>query len=86
MNSKAPLMGRAIALTQPEVQPKKEKIPNENYGPARRGKRGYTMYLNTISHQDLKDIAKDEDVTLQKLHIEGLNYVLQKRGRSPIAG
>lgn len=78
-------MKAAVTKMRPEEKPKEDKPANAYSTPKRQGKRGYTIYLDPIPHSDLKHIAVDEGVTLEALTIEGLNYVLQKRGRSPIA-
>lgn len=78
-------MKAALETMRPEVKPKEEKLPNAYATKKRQGKRGYTIYLDPIPHSDLKHIAVDESVTLEALTIEGLNYVLQKRGRPVIA-
>jgi succinate dehydrogenase flavin-adding protein (antitoxin of CptAB toxin-antitoxin module) len=52
---------------------------------ARRGKRGLTIYLNPIAHAELKSIAEDEDKQLKDLLEEGVNLVLARSGRKPIA-
>jgi hypothetical protein len=60
-----------------------EKIYNANATPARRGKRGLTIYLEPMVHAELESIAEDEDKLLQDLL--GVNFVLQHYKRSPIA-
>jgi hypothetical protein len=38
-----------------------------------------------VAHADLKSIAENEDKLLQDLLKEGINLVLQRYGRKPIA-
>jgi hypothetical protein len=70
---------------EPEKPPKKEKIYNPAASRGRRGKRGLTLYLDPVAHAELKAVAEDEDVKLEDLLKEGVNCVLQRRGRKPIA-
>ena len=74
-------MGRLAAPSKP----RKEKIPNELATRKRRGKRGLTVYIDPVAHADLDEIKREEDSTFENLIIEGLNYVLQKRGKPVIA-
>jgi hypothetical protein len=53
--------------------------------PGRRGKRGLTIYLDLVAHESLKAIAEDKDKQLKDLLEEGVNLVLQRYGRKPIA-
>ena len=81
-----PSLGSAFQRTkEPEKPAKKEKIYNAAATPARRGKRGLTIYLDPVAHAALKEIAEDEDKLLQDLLKEGVNLVLQRHGKKPIA-
>ena len=51
----------------------------------RRGKRGLAIYLDLVAHASLKAIAEDKDKQLKDLLEEGVNLVLQRYGRKPIA-
>lgn len=82
--SKVNQFAEAAAKMREEPPMPKEKLFNATGTPKRRGKRGYTIYIDPIPHGELKEIARLEDTTLEKLTFEGLNYVLQKRGRKPI--
>lgn len=77
-------MADAAAKMREEPQKPQEKIPNAYATRKRRGKRGYTIYMDPVPHKELKEIAVAEDTTLEKLTFEGLNYVLEKRGRKAI--
>jgi hypothetical protein len=61
------------------------KVYNAAATPGRRGKRGLTIYLDPVAHADLKAIAENEDKLLQDLLKEGVNLVLQRYGKKPIA-
>jgi hypothetical protein len=78
-------LAQATAIMREEPPAPKEKVYNATGTPKRRGKRGYTIYIDPVPHGELKEIARIEDTTLEKLTFEGLNYVLQKRGRKAIA-
>jgi hypothetical protein len=43
------------------------------------------VYLDPAAHADLKDIAETEDKQIQQLLLEGINRVLQRYGKKPIA-
>jgi hypothetical protein len=81
----------AAALRAPEkphepIRAKSGKVHNAgNPSPSRRGKVGLTIYLDKVCHTTLKQIALDEDVSIKDLIEEGINDVLQKRHRKPIA-
>lgn len=78
-------LAEAAAKMREEPPAIKEKVFNATGTPKRRGKRGYTIYIDPVPHGELKEIARLEDTTLEKLTFEGLNYVLERRGRKPIA-
>lgn len=80
-----PSMSAALKRTKEPEKPRKEKVYNANATPGRRGKRGLTIYLDPVAHAALKDIAEDEDKQLKDLLEEGVNLVLQRYGKKPIA-
>ena len=80
-----PSLSGALQKTKEPEKRKREKVYNANATPARRGKRGLTIYLDPVAHADLKAIAEDEDKLLQDLLIEGVNLVLTRYGKKPIA-
>ena len=80
-----PSLSTALQKTKEPERPKKEKIYNAAATPGRRGKRGLTIYLDPVAHADLKAIAEDEDKQLKDLLEEGVNLVLQRYGKKPIA-
>ena len=81
---KPSLSGALLKTKEPEKK-RKEKIYNAKATPARQGKRGLTIYLDPVAHAALKDIAEDEDKQLKDLLEEGVNLVLQRYGKKPIA-
>lgn len=84
MNAKN-LMAEAVAKSRREEKPKPEKIYNANATPARRGKRGLTLYLAPEAHMALKRVALQEDKKINELLLDGVNYILQRYGEKPIA-
>lgn len=81
-----PTLSSAIQkAVEPEKKPKREKIYNATATRCRQGKRGLTIYLDPMAHAALKEIAEDEDKQLKDLLEEGVNLVLQRYGRKPIA-
>jgi hypothetical protein len=85
VNAKPSLSAALQKTKEPEKPRKPEKIYNAKATPARRGKRGLTLYLDPVAHADLKAIAEDEDKRLEDLLKEGVNLVLQRHGKKPIA-
>lgn len=67
-------------------KPQRQKVYNARATPARQGKRGLTVYVYPEAHAELKSLAEELDRTLEELLKEGLNLVLQRYGRSPLAG
>ena len=77
-------------MTEPKklhapVRAKGGKVHNPDAIPSRKGKVGMTVYLDKVLHTTLKQIALDEDVTVKDLIEEGIDYILRKRHRKPIA-
>ncbi len=82
--NKPSLSGALLKTKEPEKK-RKEKIYNAKATPARQGKRGLTIYLDPVAHAALKDIAEDRDVRIKDLLEEGVNLVLTRYGRKPLA-
>lgn len=62
------------------------KIPNEHHpAPSRRGKKGMTVHFPVDAHRALKEICLEQDTSVTALLFDGINMVLQKYGRKPIA-
>lgn len=69
-----------------EPEPAKpEKVYNATATPGRRGKRGLLVYADPAAHRELKAIAEAKDMQMQDLLREGINLVLQRYGKKPIA-
>jgi hypothetical protein len=49
------------------------------------GRRGLLCHVSREGWRALKDVAADEETTLQALTVEAINDLLQKRGKPPIA-
>lgn len=75
----------ALSKSEEPERAKPAKVYNAKATPGRRGKRGLTVYLDPAAHADLKDIAETEDKQIQQLLLEGINLVLQRYGKKPIA-
>jgi hypothetical protein len=80
-----PSLSSAIARVKEPEKPKKEKVYNPAATPGRRGKRGLTVYLDPMAHAELKAVAEDQEKRLEDLLKEGINLVLARYGRKPIA-
>jgi|ThiBiot_300_plan_2_1041538.scaffolds.fasta_scaffold39582_2 hypothetical protein len=65
---------------------RRPKIPNANSAtPSRRGKKGTTIYFDVDTHHKLKQLALDQETTVQALLIEGVNLMLRSYNRKPTA-
>jgi len=53
--------------------------------PARIGKKQIAGFFDPVVARQLKQIALDEELTVQALLAEGINEVFAKRGKPPIA-
>jgi hypothetical protein len=53
--------------------------------PSRRNRRSLTTWQDEAALQALREISVEHRRTLQALLAEGINYVLVKHGRSPLA-
>ncbi len=78
-------LSEALSKSEDPERIKPEKVYNAKATPGRRGKRGLTIYLDPVAHADLKAIAEQEDKQIQQLLLEGVNLVLQRYGKKPIA-
>lgn len=85
MTAVKPTLSGALQKAKEPERRKKEKIYNANATPARRGKRGLTLYLDPVAHAELKAVAEDQDKRLEDLLKEGVNLILQRYGKKPIA-
>ena len=80
-----PTLSNALLKAKEPERRKPEKVFNASATPGRRGKRGLTLYLDPVAHAALKEISENEDKLLQDLLKEGVNLVLQRYGKKPIA-
>jgi len=53
-------------------------------GRTERDVRGLLVRVNDVGYRALRQLALDEDTTLQSLAIEALNDLLKKRGAKPV--
>ena len=80
-----PTLSSALQKAKEPERRKREKIYNAKATPCRQGLRGLTIYLDPVAHADLKAIAEEEDMLLKDLLKEGVNLILQRYGKKPIA-
>ena len=59
--------------------------PGTAMPPSRQGKRAVCGFFDPAVSRQLKQIALDEDASVQALLTEALNELFTKRGRPPIA-
>ncbi len=85
MSENSNALAAAFAKSQTKNTERPEKVYNAAATPARRGKRGLTLYISPEAHKRLKELALREDMPIQDILREGLNLALQKYGEKPIA-
>lgn len=66
-------------------QPETEEQSSYYIPPSRRGKKPYTLHLNSEAKQQLKELSYITGKSIQDLIKEGINFVFQKNGKSQIA-
>jgi len=72
-------------LQRIEARPATVRIRNENsLTPSRRGKVGSTLYFDVDAHRMLKELALEQDKSIDALLKEGVNFMLHHYGKKPI--
>lgn len=84
MNKQPSLESAMAKAKQPEPVPE-EEIPNRMATRKRRGKHGYTVYVDPIVREAIKRVAKKRSQTIEEVFLAGLNYILISEGESGIA-
>ncbi|WP_339086931.1 ribbon-helix-helix domain-containing protein [Hyphomicrobium sp. ghe19] len=60
-------------------------MPNaDNPAPSRRGKKGMTLYFDPPVHRVLKQLALDENTSINALLIKSVDLMLAKYGKKPV--
>jgi hypothetical protein len=72
-------------LTNNEIKPSVIKESPVGTPPSRRGKKAITGFFDPIVSRQLKQIALNEDTTVQLLVAEALNDLFVKHNQKPIA-
>ena len=74
-------------VTEPErkTKPVAVKVTPANTPPSRQGKKAITGFFDPIVSRQLKQLALDEDKTVQSLLSEALNDLFIKHNHKPIA-
>lgn len=77
------------ALQAVSGQNQKENVEKSHEGqsvrPSRQGKKGIIGYFDPAVSKQLRQIALDEESSVQELLREAVNDLFQKRGKPPIA-
>ena len=84
-SAKSPPRSIQSTGTDPEEDLQKAIPENPHYRPGRAKKSNVTGYFDPAVKKQLRQIAADEDTTIQSLLAEGLNDVFAKRNRPEIA-
>ncbi|RUS93922.1 hypothetical protein DSM106972_095210 [Dulcicalothrix desertica PCC 7102] len=58
---------------------------NDKIPPSRRGKKAITVHFDPAACKQLKQLAMDEETSIQALMTEALNDLFEKYGKNPIA-
>ncbi len=77
-------MRKANLSTALKMTAEKPSAPQQEK-PARIGKKQIAGFFDPVVARQLKQIALDEELTVQALLAEGINEVFAKRGKPPIA-
>lgn len=86
LRHQAPTPLEHFALSDAKLSELKERFSQEpGFSDIVQSERGLTIYLDPVAHAALKAIAEEEDKLLQDLLKEGVNLVLQRYGKKPIA-
>lgn len=75
----------AIAVTEKKAKPVPVKETADNVPPSRQGKKAITGFFDPAVSRQLKQLALDEDKTIQALLSEALNDLFIKHNHKPIA-
>ena len=73
------------ATSNSKAKPIVKKESQSNTPPSRRGKKAITGFFDPTVSRQLKQLALDEDKTIQSLLSEALNDLFIKHDRTPIA-
>jgi hypothetical protein len=80
-----PGAARAAAKAEPESAPAPDQRADPHRRPGRVGKVNLTGYFDPRVKRQLRQIALDEDTTIQELLAEALDDLFAKRGKPEIA-
>ena len=69
-----------VQLTDNLQEPEKTTVP-----PSRQGKKAITGFFDPAVSRQLKQLALEEDTTVQALLAEALNKLFEEYGKKPIA-
>ena len=73
----------APQTTEPVPVAKKRRTPKRDWrGKARKGKKGVLIYVEPQLSKGLRQLALDEDSTVQAIGREALESLLAQRGRA----
>jgi len=87
--AKKPSLAAALQSASGQSQKEKaiaEEIPEgQTVRPSRQGKKAIIAYFDPAVSKQLRQIALDEESTVQELMREAINDLFQKRGKASIA-
>ena len=84
-SGKAPVKEKVATTTERKTKPVVVKATPANTPPSRQGKKAITGFFDPIVSRQLKQLALDEDKTVQSLLSEALNDLFIKHNHKPIA-
>lgn len=87
--AKKPSLTAALQSASGQNQKEKETVEESQAGhevqPSRQGKKGIIGYFDPAVSKQLRQIALDEESSVQELLREAINDLFQKRGKASIA-
>ena len=78
-------INETVTISERKIKPIAVKEIRTNIPPSRQGKKAITGFFDPIVSRQLKQLALDEDKTVQLLLSEALNDLFVKHNHKPIA-
>lgn len=76
---------RSRSSVKRRISQKGNEAGKPKIGRGREGKKSMSIYMHPLAKELLKQIAKDQNTTVQALGIEALNLLFRKYDHKPIA-
>ena len=76
----------AVGKTQSAAKPKTADKKSPHYRPSRAGRKAIIGYFDPMVSKQVRQLALDEDTSVEALVGEALDYLFENRGLPQIAG